>query len=197
MKNIITILFILVLGYQSKLFGLNIDVTQGRIEPLPIAIVDFNYDYDNEQIFSTQINALVSKNLGNTGLFKILPETAFLQEKSEVFLQPLFSDWKLIDANFLITGKLQLENNLLKISFKLWDVYQEKIILNKNISGISISDWRISGHIISNLIYEGITGEKGYFDTKIVYVAEEGNDYNKIKRLALMDYDGNNHKFLT
>ena len=103
----------------------------------------------------------MSNNLKNTGLFKLLSNEAFLQPENEVYFQPLFSDWKLIDANFLISGKIELENKLLKINLKLWDVYQEKLIINKNISGISLSDWRISSHIISNLIYEKITGEKG------------------------------------
>ena len=91
---------------------------------------------------------------------------------------------------------MSLDESILKINFKLWDVYQEKLILNKNISGISASDWRISSHIISNLIYESITGEKGYFDTKVVYIAEEGEGEKKSKKLAIMDYDGNNHKIL-
>ena len=77
-----------------------------------------------------------------------------MQSENEVFFQPLFSDWRLIDANFLVSGKVKIENNLLKINFKLWDIYQEKLVINKNISGISISDWRTSSHIISNFIYE-------------------------------------------
>ena len=80
---------------------------------------------------------IISNNLSNTGLFKILPDDSFLQTESEVFFQPLFSDWRLIDANFLVSGKVTLENNRLKVNFKLWDVYQEKLVINKNISGVS------------------------------------------------------------
>jgi len=109
----------------------------------------------------------------------------------------LFSDWRLIDANFLVGGKIELENNILKVNLKLWDVYQEKLVINKDISGVSVADWRILSHIISNLIYQKITGEKGYFDTKLVYVAEEGTDAKKIKKLAIMDYDGENHEILS
>tara|TARA_B100001989_G_scaffold120016_1_gene84564 strand:+ start:617 stop:1942 length:1326 start_codon:yes stop_codon:yes gene_type:complete len=196
-KFIFTFLFLFILIKLPILNGVEIDVTEGKIEPLPIAIVEFNQENKNEDNYSSKIQNIISNNLGNTGLFKILPNDSFLQSESEVFFQPLFSDWKLIDANFLVSGKVTLENNRLKVNFKLWDVYQEKLVINKNISGVSRSDWRILSHIISNLIYEKITGEKGYFDTKLVYVAEEGTQEKKIKKLAIMDYDGNNHEILT
>ena len=197
MKKIVILIIYFIFSHYSLLKGLEIDVTEGKIEPLPIALVTFNYQDTLEKDYSAKINTIISNNLRNTGLFKILSEKSFLQSQNEVFLQPLFGDWRLIDANFLISGELSLNENLLKINFKLWDVYQEKLILNKNISGISASDWRISSHIISNLIYESITGEKGYFDTKVVYIAEEGEGGKKSKKLAIMDYDGNNHKILS
>ena len=187
----------LTLNIVSQLKGVEINVTEGKIEPLPVAVTKFNYLNENEENYSSKIINIISNNLGNTGLFKLLSSESFLQSENEVFFQPLFADWRLIDANFLISGKVKIENNILKINFKLWDVYQEKLVINKNISGIAKSDWRNSSHIISNLIYEKITGEKGYFDTKLVYVAEEGTIGKKTKKLAIMDYDGNNHEMLT
>ena len=189
--------FLLIFSSSSLLKGVEINVTEGKIEPLPLAVTKFNYLNKNEESYSTQITNIISNNLENTGLFKLLSSESYLQSENEVFFQPLFADWRLIDANFLISGQLKIENNVLEINFKLWDVYQEKLVINKNISGITKSDWRISSHIISNLIYEKITGEKGYFDTKLVYVAEEGMQGKKIKRLAIMDYDGDNHEMLT
>ncbi len=197
-KNFIFIfLFLFIFNKFCLLNGVEIDVTEGKIEPLPIAIVKFNHENKNEDNYSSKIINIISNNLANTGLFKILSNDSFLQAENEVFFQPMFSDWRLIDANFLVSGQITLENNLLKVNMKLWDVYQEKLVINKNISGVSTSDWRILSHIISNLIYEKITGEKGYFDTKLVYVAEEGTQAKKIKKLAIMDYDGNNHEVLT
>ena len=197
MKKILLLIFYIINIYVNPLSGLEIDVTEGKIEPLPIAVVKFNSQDATEEDYSLKINTIISNNLRNTGLFKILSEKSFLQSENEVFLQPLFSDWRLIDANFLISGEIFINNRLLKINFKLWDIYQEKLVVNKNISGISESDWRTSSHIISNIIYENITGEKGYFDTKVVYVAEEGDGAEKSRKLAIMDYDGNNHKILT
>ena len=198
MKKILTLILhiIILLNNYSLSNGVEIDITEGKIEPLPIAVTKFNYEKNNEEDYSLKIVNVISNNLNNTGLFKLLSSESFLQSENEAF-QPLFSDWRLIDANFLVSGKVKIENNLLKINFKLWDIYQEKLVINKNISGISISDWRISSHIISNFIYEKITGEKGYFDTKIVYVTEEGTLTKRVKKLAIMDYDGNNHQVLT
>ena len=197
MKKFLIIIAYLTFGTCNKLYGLEIDVTQGRIEPLPVAIVEFNHDESIDEKYSSEINEIVSNNLRSTGLFKILSEKSFLQPKNEVYLQPLFSDWRLLDANFIIAGKLQAEDNFLKINFKLWDVYQEKLIINKNIKGVLDKDIRISSHLISNFIYESITGEKGYFDTKIVYVAEDSKVGQKQKKIAIMDFDGKNHEILT
>ena len=199
MKKIFILIFLSLFTFNkfSLLNGVEIDVTEGKIEPLPIAITKFNYENINIEEYSSKIFTIISNNLGNTGLFKILSNQSFLQTENEVFFQPLFSDWRLIDANFLVGGKIELENNILKVNLKLWDVYQEKLVINKNIFGVSVADWRILSHIISNLIYQKITGEKGYFDTKLVYVAEEGTDEKKIKKLAIMDYDGENHEILS
>ena len=107
--------------------GVEIDVTEGKIEPLPIAIVEFNQENKNEDNYSSKIQNIISNNLANTGLFKILPNDSFLQSESEVFFQPLFSDWRLIDANFLVSGKVNLENNRLKVNFKLMGCLSRKI----------------------------------------------------------------------
>lgn len=197
MKNVTKLIFYLFFSFTSLINGLEIDVTKGQVEPLPMAVVSFDTANIEAEEYSSKINAVIANNLNNTGLFKILSEKSFLQSKNEVFLQPNFGDWRLIDANFLVTGKLNINSGNLNINFKLWDVYQEKLLINKNISGVNSTEWRISSHIVSNLIYEGITGEKGYFDTKVVYVAENNKGASKSKQLAMMDYDGYNHKILT
>ena len=197
MTKIFILIFKFLFISSSLLYAIEVNITKGQIEPLPIAIVQFNNQNPEEFEYSSKINDVISSNLKNTSLFKILPEESFLQSKNEVFLQPTFADWRLIDANFLVSGIISYADNNLSINFKLWDVYQEKLIINKSISGINLDDWRISSHIISNLIYEGITGEKGYFDTKVVYVAEENFGSKGQKKLAMMDYDGFNHTILT
>jgi TolB protein len=59
------------------------------------------------------------------------------------------------------------------------------------------TNWRRVAHIIADVIYKRLTGEEGYFDTRLVYVAESGPQNRRVKRLAIMDQDGENHRFLT
>ena len=117
MKKILTLILhiIILLNYYSLSNGVEIDITEGKIEPLPIAVTKFNYEKNNEEDYSIKIVKIISNNLNNTGLFKLLSSESFLQSENEVFFQPLFSDWRLIDANFLVSGKVKIENNLLKI----------------------------------------------------------------------------------
>ena len=134
-KILVLILYIIILlNNYSLLNAVEIDITEGKIEPLPIAVTKFNYEKNNEEDYSIKIVKIISNNLNNTGHFKLLSSESFLQSENEVFFQPLFSAWRLIDANFLVSGKVKIENNLLKINFKLWDIYQEKLVINKNIS---------------------------------------------------------------
>ena len=176
---------------------IEIDVTKGTIEPLPIAITKFNYKSIKEKIISQQIYEIVSNDLTNSGLFRKISNNAFLQDEGEVFFQPSFRDWSLIDANLIVSGKIKLNNEKLLINIKLWDVYREKLILSKKVEVVNDNNIRVLAHIISNLVYQRVTGEKGYFDTRLVYIAEEKTANNISKRIAIMDYDGNNHEYLT
>ncbi len=176
---------------------IEIDVTKGIIEPLPIAITKFNYKSIKEKIISNRIYEVISNDLNNSGLFRKISNNAFLQNEEEVFFQPIFRDWSLIDANLIVSGTIKLKSNKLMINIKLWDVYREKLILSKKIEVINDNNLRVIAHIISNLVYQRVTGEKGYFDTKLVYIAEEKTANNISKRIALMDYDGSNHEYLT
>ena len=176
---------------------IEIDVTKGTIEPLPIAITKFNYKSIKEKIISQQIYEIISNDLTNSGLFRKISNNAFLQDEGEVFFQPSFRDWSLIDANLIISGKIKLNNKKLLINIKLWDVYREKLILSKKVEVVNDNNIRVLAHIISNLIYQRVTGEKGYFDTRLVYIAEKKTANKTSKRIAIMDYDGNNHEYLT
>ncbi len=176
---------------------IEIDVTKGVIEPLPIAITKFNYKSIKEKIISKKIYEVVSNDLENSGLFRKISNNAFLQDEEEVFFQPLFRDWSLIDANLIVSGKIQIKYDKLLVNIKMWDVYREKLILSKKIEVVNDNNFRIVAHIISNLVYQRVTGEKGYFDTRLVYIAEEKTANNISKRIAVMDYDGNNHEYLT
>ena len=194
MKNYLT--FIIFLFISCKGFSLEVTLTQGSIKPTPIAISDFYSANNNESKIGKNISMVISDNLERSGLFLPIDKKAFIQNSESLSKQPRFEDWKIIKAQHLVSGKITKINNKISVEFRLFDVLSQKQLLGKKFETIE-SNWRRVSHIISDSIFERITGEGGYFDTRIVYVAETGPKENKQKRLAIMDQDQNNHYFLT
>ncbi len=143
-----------------------------------------------------EISIVVENNLKQSGLFNPLNKDAFLQEPDIANLKPRFEDWNLIKAQALVTGKVTFIDEKLRVEFRLWDVLAGKEMMALAFTTVP-SNWRRVGHIITDKVYERLTGEKGYFDTRIIYISEEGPKTNRIKKLAIMDQDGFNNKFLT
>ncbi len=176
---------------------LRIDITRGFVEPLPVAITAFNGSTPSDVKTGREISNVITANLERTGLFRPIEEGAFIQSPAELTAGPRFADWRLINAQALVSGSTVTESDgRLKVEFRLWDVFAEQ-----QMTGLAYfttpSNWRRVAHIISDAIYKRLTGESGYFDTRIVYVAESGPQDRRIKRLAIMDQDGENHRFLT
>ncbi len=176
---------------------LRIDITRGTAEPIPIAIAKFSGELENESRFGADIAGVVSADLERSGLFSSIDSKAFIQTNAALDALPRFGDWRVISAQALVQGRVQLvEDGRLKVEFRLWDVFAERQM--EGLAYFTIpSNWRRVGHIIADAIYKRITGEEGYFDTRIVYIAESGLQNNRRKRLAIMDQDGENHRFLT
>ena len=173
-----------------------ISVTRGIREATPIAINDFNYEGQDRKI-AGDIISVISKDLENSGLFKPVPKVAFIESRVGIKHEPLFAAWRQINANLLLNGEVKrLSPSKIQVSFILWDNFLQKISVAESIQ-ISSSLWRRGAHKIADKIYEKITGDKGYFDTRMTYVSESGPALKRIRRLALMDYDGENHQFLT
>ena len=174
-----------------------IDITRGHLEPLPIAISDFYGKEIRDGEIGADIAAVVSGNLERSGLFKPVDKSAFLQKPKSLQVQPRFSDWRVINAQALVNGSVKLQpDGRLRVEFRLWDVFAEA-----QMTGLAYftepNNWRRVAHIISDAIYKRITGESGYFDTRVVYVAESGPLRRRVKRLAIMDQDGSNIRYLT
>ncbi|MEQ8590647.1 Tol-Pal system beta propeller repeat protein TolB [Roseitalea porphyridii] len=170
-----------------------IDINQGNIEPLPIAVTDF---ISGDGI-GAQISQVVADNLRRSGLFAPVDKGAFIEQVTNPDAAPRFEDWRVINAQALVTGRVVEEaGGRLRAEFRLWDTFAgeqmagEQFFTNRD-------NWRRVAHIISDAIFERLTGEKGYFDTRIVYVAESGPRDNRTKRLAIMDQDGFNQRYLT
>ena len=205
MKKNFIILFLIAL-IPIKAFALiEVDITRGNLNPLPLAVSPLSIDDKSKKSFEkilkkenigSEISTIVENNLRTSGLFNPLSKDAFLQAPDIANLKPRFEDWNLIKAQALITGKVTYVDEKLRVEFRLWDVLAAKEMMALAFTTVP-SNWRRVGHIISDKVYERLTGEKGYFDTRIIYVAEEGPKTQRKKRLAIMDQDGANNKFLT
>ncbi|EPY01863.1 translocation protein TolB [Magnetospirillum fulvum MGU-K5] len=174
-----------------------IDITNGQMRPLPIAIPDFIGAGGQENQVGRDIARVVSADLERSGLFKPIDPRAFIQTAASLQIQPRFPDWKAINAEALVQGKTEIgPDGRIRVEFRLWDVMSEAYMTGWTLSS-SPADWRRLSHKVADAIYKRVTGEDGYFDTQIVYVAESGPKNDRKKRLAIMDQDGENHRFLT
>lgn len=174
-----------------------IQITKGVIEPIPSAINTFETHTTEEDSISRLLVEVVRNDLANSGLFKIVPEGAFIETKIGISHKPVFASWKQINAVILLNGQImKTGNNKFKAKVILWDTVSGKEIFG-NVFEATIDDWRRVAHKIADKVYERVMGEKGYFDTKIVYVSESTSGKKKLKQIAIMDYDGANHKYIT
>ena len=203
MKKIVLIIFTYFLIISKSSALIEVDITRGNLDPLPIAVSPLHVDIKSEnykdlkvKLLGENISKIIENNFRNTGLFNPLKKDAFVQKPDIAHLKPRFEDWRLIKAQALVTGKLFIKNQKLKVEFRLWDLAaaQEMTALAFTTTP---SNWRRVAHIISDKIYERLTGEEGYFDTRIIYVAESGPKNQRVKKLAIMDQDGANTKYLT
>ena len=171
-------------------------ISQGNLDPLPIAVSPLHVDSKSQKLnnvkvkdLGLKISQIIEQNFKSTGLFNPLKKEAFVQKPDIAHLKPRFEDWRLIKAQALVTGKLKVIDNKLKVEFRLWDLTASKEMIALAFT-TTPSNWRRVAHIISDKIYERLTGEDGYFDTRIIYVAESGPKNQRVKKLAIMDQDG-------
>ncbi len=205
-KTKLYIFALLFLIIPKTSFGLiEVDITRGNLNPLPIAVSPLFVESKSVKKFQNllekenigeDISSVVENNLKSSGLFNPLKKEAFLQKPDIAHLKPRFEDWSLIKAQALITGEVKYDNEKLRVEFRLWDVLAGKEMMALAFTTVP-DNWRRVGHIITDKVYQRLTGEKGYFDTRIIYVSEEGPKTNRVKKLAIMDQDGFNTKYLT
>jgi TolB protein len=174
---------------------LSIDITRGQVQPLPIAITTFHSPDPSGAKIGSDISGVISANLERSGLFKPLDPRAFIQTPEALQAGPRFGDWRVINAQALVGGAVhQAPDGRVRAEFRLWDVAAEQQLIGV---AYTSDNWRRIAHIISDAIYKRITGEDGYFDTRVVYIAESGPLQRRVKRLGIMDQDGANNRFLT
>jgi len=170
---------------------LTIDMTKPSFEPVPIAIVDFQGD-----AVGRQMAEVIRNDLQGSGLFRSIPPASFIQQNLDANAQPRFPDWRQVGAAGLVVGSVAQVGGNIKVDFRLWDVIQ-----SSQATGLSFTsqpaNWRRLSHIIADAIYKRVTGEEGYFDTRIAYVSESGPLNQRVKRIAIMDQDGANNRYIT
>ncbi|NQV47526.1 MAG: Tol-Pal system protein TolB [Rhodospirillaceae bacterium] len=196
--RVVVIAAVLMAGFALPASAeLRIDITRGTVEPLPVAITDFVGQSRGEQEFGRDIAGVIAADLERSGLFQPIDKRSFIQSSQALSTLPRFGDWRVINAQALVQGRTQLvSDGRLRVEFRLWDVFAEQQMVG--LAFFTTPDnWRRVAHIVADAIYKRVTGENGYFDTRIVYISESGPLDQRRKRLAIMDQDGKNHRFLT
>jgi len=203
-KIILTIIHLLVFNTYA-LALVEVDITRGNLDPLPIAVSPMHVEAGSKEVkkddkvikdIGAEISKVIEVNFRRSGLFNPLKKDSFVQNPDVAHVKPRFEDWRLIKAQALVTGKVKVSEDKLRAEFRLWDVVAAKEMVALAFS-TTPSNWRRVAHIISDKIYQRLTGEKGYFDTRIIYVSETGKKTQRYKKLAIMDQDGANVKYLT
>jgi TolB protein len=186
----------LLAGASAAQAEVTIDITRGRAEPVPIAIPVFPGQGEGARV-GADVAGVISADLERSGLFAPINPAAFIQTMPTLDDQPRFADWRAINAPILVQGVVEPQpDGRFRIAFRLWDVFAGNQIKGQAYV-TQPENWRRVSHIISDEIYKRLTGEDGYFDTRIVYVSETGDAVHRVKRLAIMDQDGANHRYLS
>lgn len=181
---------------QNRTF--KIDVTGGVAEPLPIAVPVFSSNSPKTAQLAADVAQVIVNDLVNTGLFRLIPRDAYISGAQSFNATPGFADWKAINAQALLTGAVVAEgSDRIVVRFRLWDVFAEAVMGDGLQLAGETGAWRRMAHKIADAAYSRLTGEAGYFDSRIAFVSESGPKGDRKKRLAVMDQDGANLRFLT
>ena len=187
------------LGLQSRSANAatTLEVPSGNIQPIPIAIPDFVGGTPNDTDVARNVTQVITANLKRSGLFAPIDPAAYLEKVMNIDALPRFADWRAINAQALVTGRITRQGDgRLKSEFRLWDVASgEQLTGAQYFTAPDI--WRRVAHIVSDAIYQRMTGDTGYFDSRVVFVDESGPKEQRVKRLAMMDQDGANVRILT
>jgi TolB protein len=176
---------------------LRLEITQGNVAPMPIALPDFIAGAPSETETARNITGIIVNNLKRSGLFAPIDPAAYTEKITNSDAVPRFADWRVINAQALVTGRITKQpDGRLKAEFRLWDVFAGQQLDGKQYF-TTPDNWRRIAHIISDAIYTRLTGEKGYFDSRIVFIDETGPATHRIKRLTIMDQDGAGVRYLT
>jgi TolB protein len=185
-------------GFAGQaLAQLRVDITQGTIQPMPIAIPAFVGAGGGVDELSQNVAQVVTADLKRSGLFAPVDPSAFIEQVVPPSATPNFANWRPLNAQALVSGSVApTGDGRIMAEYRLWDVVSGQYLVGKQFFA-SPDNWRRLAHIIADSVYERLTGERGYFDTRVAFVDETGGKSQRVKRLAIMDQDGANVRYLT
>ena len=174
---------------------LRVDITKGTIQPMPIAIPPFVGSSGGVDELSQNVAQVVTADLKRSGLFAPVDPASFIERVVPPSVTPNFASWRPLNAQALVSGSVTTTGDgRIMAEYRLWDVSTGQYLTGKQFFS-SPDNWRRLAHIIADAVYQRLTGEKGYFDTRIAFISETGEKQNRKKRLAIMDQDGANHRY--
>jgi TolB protein len=179
----LVLLISLFIPYFTKA-ALYVDIRKNSVGNISLIVSQCACKTELESKLSESITKVIETNLSNCGLFNA-KRGAETESKS----------WK---SDTIVTVSLsEVSHRALELSFRLLDTFTKKELLTQSVI-FPAKDWRKIGHLISDAIHDRLIGEKGHFNTKITYIAEEkGSDYKSVRKIAVMNQDGSNIKYLT
>ncbi len=176
--------------------GPAINVSGAQNAPIPIAIATFTDGSGAASDLGGQISGVLSDDLSHSGLFRTIDPSSFVPN-SIANGTPVWQNWSILGAQALVTGDVSDQGGgQLRVEFRLWNVQQQQQVQGTAYTTTS-ANWRRIGHIIGDVVYQQLIGEKGYFDSRVAYISVAGTVSSPVRRLAVMDYDGANNQFLT
>ena len=175
---------------------LRLTITDGVIEPMPFALPMFTAETGGSDQMAADVSRVIAEDLVGTGLFRQIPQSAFISQMS-FGQQPAFADWRAINAQALISGAVAVSGDQIAVKFRLYDVFSGAEMGEGMQFAGTAAGWRRMAHKVADQVYSRITGESGYFDSRVIFVAESGSKEQRAKRLGIMDYDGANVQYLT
>ncbi len=183
---------------------LRVDINTGITAPMPIAVPFFVTNAEvttpagGTSVLGQQVADVIQNDLASSGLFRPVPRAAYTT--NVVYgdiLAPKFQSWRTVAVQALVTGTVAANaDGTVTVGCYLYDIFSEEELARQGFK-VAPAQWRRAAHKCADLVYSRLTGETGYFDSRIVYVSETGSQTRRIKRLAIMDQDGANHRFLT
>lgn len=177
---------------------LRIEITEGVVEPLPFAVPGFIAESSGAEDWGARLAQVVADDLNGTGLFRQIGQDAFISRPTSFAAPVQYADWKAINAQALIMGAVAVaDNGQLTVKFRVYDVFSDQELGRGLQFQGTTEGWRRMAHKVADAVYSRITGEAGYFDSRVVFVSETGPKNDRRKRLAIMDYDGANVQYLT